>query len=80
MEELRSYCEVLENIDLKLMDEPDESTLGREHNAVFLTHEKLAVGLRIQCPPLLNSFFILPGHLRPLFIPTSSVFSSGAVL
>ena len=37
MEELRSYCEIPEDIDLKLMDEPDESTLGGEHNAVFFT-------------------------------------------
>ena len=39
VEELRSYCEVPENIDLKLMDESDESTLGGEHNAVFFTRE-----------------------------------------
>ena len=37
MDELRSYCEIPENIDLKLMDEPNESTLGGEHNAVFFT-------------------------------------------
>ena len=42
--ELRSYCEVPENIDLKLMDEPDESTLGGEHNAVFFTREQLGSG------------------------------------
>ena len=45
-EELRSYCEVPENIDLKLMDEPDESTLGGEHNAMFFTREQVAAGLR----------------------------------
>ena len=28
MEELRSYYEIPEDIDLKLMDKPDESTLG----------------------------------------------------
>ena len=39
VEELRSYCEVPENIDLKLMDEPDESTLGGEHNVVFFTRK-----------------------------------------
>ena len=39
MEELRSYCEVPENIDLKLMDEPDESALDGERNAVFFNHE-----------------------------------------
>ena len=35
MEELRTYYEILDNIDLKLMENPDESTLGGEHNAVF---------------------------------------------
>ena len=37
MEELISYCEIPEDIDLKLMDELDESTLGGEHNVVFFT-------------------------------------------
>ena len=54
VEELRFYCEVPENIDLKLMDEPDESTMGGEHNAVFFTHEKLAVGLRFPVPALVK--------------------------
>ena len=34
-EELRTYCEIPGNIELKLMDKLDESTLGGEHNAVF---------------------------------------------
>ena len=37
MEELRTYCEIPDDIDLKLMEKPDESTLGGEHNAVFFT-------------------------------------------
>ena len=37
MEELRVYCDVPDNIDLKSMEELDESTLGGEHNAVFFT-------------------------------------------
>ena len=36
-EELRAYCNVPDNIDLKLMEELDESTMGGEHNAVFFT-------------------------------------------
>ena len=35
MEELKDYCEVPDNIDLKLMDRADESTLNGEHNSVF---------------------------------------------
>ena len=45
MEELRACCNVLDNIDLKLM-ESDESTLGGGHNAMFFSREHLAVGLR----------------------------------
>ena len=56
VEELRSYCEVPENIDLKLMDEPDESTLGGEHNAVFFTCEQLMAGLHFPVPALIKQF------------------------
>ena len=35
MEELRAYCEVPDNIDLRLMERVDESTLSGEHNGVF---------------------------------------------
>ena len=57
VEELRSYCEIPENIDLKLMDEPDESTLGGEHNAVFFTLEQLVAGLRFLVPALVKQFW-----------------------
>ena len=46
MEELMVYCEVLDDIDLRLMERADESTLGGEHNGVFFTREHLADGLR----------------------------------
>ena len=56
MEELRSYCEIPEDIDLKLMDELDESTLGGEHIAVFFTREQLTVELRFPVPALVKQF------------------------
>ena len=56
VEELRSYYEIPENIDFKLMDEPDESTLGGEHNAMFFTREQLAAGLRFPVPALVKPF------------------------
>ena len=56
MEELRTYCEVSDDIDLKLMDKPDESTLGGEHNAVFFTREQLAAGLCFLVPALVKQF------------------------
>ena len=54
MEELMTYCEVLDNIDLRLMDKTDESTLGGEHNGVFFTREHLAAGLRFPVPALVK--------------------------
>ena len=45
MEELKAYYEVPDNINLKLMDRADESTLDGEHKCVFFTREHLAVGL-----------------------------------
>ena len=54
MEELKTYCEVPDNIDLRLMDKMDKSTMGREHNAVFFTREQLTVGLRFPVPSLVK--------------------------
>ena len=56
MEELRVYYEIPYNINLKLMDKSDESTLGGEHNAVFFNREQLAVGLRFPVPALVKQF------------------------
>ena len=69
MEELSSYCEIPEDIDLKLMDEPDESTLCGEHNAVFFTREQLAVGLRFIVPALVKQFFHFTRALSALVHP-----------
>ena len=46
-----TYYEVPDNIDLQLMDRTDESTLGGEHNGVFLP------GLRFPVPALVKKFF-----------------------
>ena len=51
MEELRAYCEVPDNIDLRLMERADESKLGGEHNSVFFTQEHLAPGYAFPCRP-----------------------------
>ena len=47
MEELMAYCEVPDNINLRLVEKANESTLGGEHNGVFFIREHLAAGLRI---------------------------------
>ena len=56
MEELNMHCEVPDNIDLRLMERADESTLGGEHNSVFFTREHLAVGLRFLVPAIVKQF------------------------
>ena len=56
MEELRTYCEIPDDIDLKLMDKPEESTLGGEHNAVFFTREQLATRLHFLVLALVKQF------------------------
>ena len=56
MEGLMAYCEVPNNIDLRLMERANESTLGGEHNGVFFTREHLAVGLRFPVPALVKQF------------------------
>ena len=56
MEELRTYYEISNDIDLKLMENPDESTLGGEHNAVIFTREQLTAGLRFPMLALVKQF------------------------
>ena len=56
MEELKVYCEVPDNIDLRLMEKADDSALGREHNGVFFTREHLAAGLHFPVPAIVKQF------------------------
>ena len=56
MEELMAYCELPDDIDLRLIERADESTSGGEHNGVFFTREHLAVGLRFPVPAIVKQF------------------------
>ena len=56
MEELKVYYEVPSNIDLRLMEGADESTLNGEHNGVFFTREHLASGLRFPVLAIVKQF------------------------
>ena len=56
MEELRTYCKIPDDIELKLMDKPDKFALGGEHNAMFYTREQLATGLCFPVPALVKQF------------------------
>ena len=72
MEELMAYCEVPDNIDLRLMERTDESTLGGEHNGVFFTREHLAAELCFPVPALVKQFLHFtqapPALIHPNFI------------
>ena len=50
------YYEVPDNIDLRLMERADDSTLGGERNGVFFTREHLAVGLHFPMPTIVKQF------------------------
>ena len=50
------YCEVPDNIDLRLMERADDSTLGGEHNGVFFTREHLAAGLHFPVLTIVKQF------------------------
>ena len=56
MEDLKTYCEVPDNIDLRLMEKTDDYTLGGEHNGVFFTREHLAAGIRFPVPAIVKQF------------------------
>ena len=56
MEELKVHCEVPDNINLRLMERANDSTLGGEHNGVFFTREHLAVGLLFPVPAIVKQF------------------------
>ena len=50
MEELRSYCQIPNNINIELSDGPTESTISEGDGAVYFTWEQLVAGL---CFPVL---------------------------
>ena len=56
MKELRSYCEILDDIDVMLSDGPAQNIVGGEDNAVFFTQEQLAAGLRFPVSSLVKQF------------------------
>ena len=69
MEELKAYCEVPSNIDLRLMEGADESTLNGEHNGVFFTCKHLAAGLRFPVPAMIKQFLHFTRALPALILP-----------
>ena len=72
MKELRAYYEVPDNIDLRLMERADESTVGGESNGVFFTREHLAVGLRFPVPAIVKQFLHFT-RAPPALIPPNVI-------
>ena len=56
MEELRSYCQIPDNIDIELSDSPVESIIGKKDDAIYFTREQLAAGLRFPVSSLIKQF------------------------
>ena len=56
MEELRSYCQIPDNIDIELPDGLAESTAGKEDDAIYFTREQLVVGFRFPVSSLIKQF------------------------
>ena len=69
MEELRSYCHILDNIDFKLPDGPTESIIDEENNKVYFTREHLAAGLHFPISSLIKQFLHFSGAPPALVHP-----------
>ena len=56
MEELRTYCEIPDDINVMLSDGPTQNTVSGEDNAVFFTREQLATRLRFLVSSLVKQY------------------------
>ena len=56
MEELRAFCEILDDIDIMLSNGSAESTAGKEYNTIYFTRDQLVVGLCFPVPSLVKQF------------------------
>ena len=54
MEELKSYCQIPDNIDFELSDGPAKSTIDEEDSAIYFTREHLAARLRFPISSLVK--------------------------
>ena len=61
MEELRSYCQIPNNIDFEFSEDPTESTINEEDSVVYFTREKLATRIRFPISSLVKQFLYFSG-------------------
>ena len=71
-EELRSYCQINDNIDIELSDGPVESTISEGDGAAYFTRKQLVTGLRFPFSSLIKQFLHFfrasPALIHPIFI------------
>ena len=69
MDEVRSYCQIPEDIGFELSESPIESTMGDKYNTVFFTRKQLTIGLRIPMSSLVKQFLHFtkapPAYIHP---------------
>ena len=61
MEELRSYCQIPNNIDFEFPDGPAEPTIDEEDSVVYFTREQLVAELRFPISSLVKQFLHFSG-------------------
>ena len=69
MEELRSYCQIPNNIDFELPNGPTEPTIDEEDSVVYFTREQLATRLRFPISSLVKQFLHFSGAPPALIHP-----------
>ena len=57
MEELSTYCEISDDIDVMLSDGLTQNTVGGEDNVIFFTREQMATGLHFLVSSLVKQVF-----------------------
>ena len=69
MDEVRSCCQIHEDIEFELSEGSAESTMGEEYKAVFFTREKLVAGLCFPVSSLFKQFLHFtkapPAYIHP---------------
>ena len=61
MEELKSYCQIPDNIDFELPDGSTESTIDEEDSAIYFTREQLAARICFPISSLVKQFLHFSG-------------------
>ena len=69
MEELRSYCQIPDNIDFEFPDDSTEPTVDEEESVVYFTMEQLAARLRFPISSLVKQFLHFFGAPPALIHP-----------